>query len=156
MKRTAVFVSLLSLLAMFIVGALLAQEEAKPVSAKPEKPATEFREVPAMGFTGGGRVLSIQDGDTLKVEFRFIADIRLLDCWAPEIHGPTKEAGIRSREHLKKLAEGQPCIVHIPLTHENIGRATTLGRILGKVYVNGDDLSYEQVRKKMATKEKPE
>lgn len=141
---TAIFFGVVSL-------SLPAQPDGEPTGAET---IVEVVEVPAMGLTIPGKVLSVQDGDTLKVEFRFTANVRLIGAWAPEITGATKEAGIKSREHLKRIAEGQPCIVHIPLTSDNIGKATSMGRVLGKVMVNGDDLSYLQVRAKMATKKK--
>jgi endonuclease YncB( thermonuclease family) len=141
------------------VAIALAQPEVPPVEAETEPPPVPVEKqivmVPTVGLTTVGRVVSVQDGDTLKVEIKFVADIRLLDCWAPEIKGDERQKGFSSRDHLKKLAEGKNAVVHIPLTHENIGRATSMGRILGKVYINGDDLSYEQIRKGHATKDKP-
>lgn len=154
MKRIVILAAL-SFLALLGVSRLIAQPADADAKDKPEKTAERaFREVPVLGISVPGKVLSVHDGDTLKVECRVVMDIRLLDCWAPELKGESKEAGIRSREHLKRLADGKPCIVHVPWNAENIGKMTTLGRVLGKVYVNGDDLSYEQVRKKMATKTK--
>lgn len=99
-------------------------------------------------------VLSIHDGDTLKVECRFVMDIRLLDCWSPEITGDEKPLGLKAKANLQRLAEGKEGVVTIPLTSDNIGKATTLGRILGRVSIDGKDLSEQQVKAKFATKEK--
>lgn len=110
--------------------------------------------MPQLGVCVPCKILSVHDGDTLKVEVRFTADIRLLDCWAPEISGPQKEAGIRAKVNLQKLAEGQQGTVYVPLTSENIGKATSLSRVLGEVRVNGDSLSYLQVKGGFAGKTK--
>ena len=147
MKRAAVIVSLLSLLAMWAVGALLAQPESQP--------EPRIVEVPAMGISVPARVLSVHDGDTLKVEVKFVMDVRLLDCWSPELKGDERLKGFAARDNLKKLAEGKTGVLHVPLTSDNIGKATSMGRILGRVIINGDDLSYEQVKAKHATKTKP-
>jgi len=125
------------------------------------EPAREFREVPQLGITLPCKVLSVHDGDTLKVECRFTMDIRLLDCWAPELSGADRLAGFKSRDNLKAIAEGKTGIVSVPLTSDNIGKATSMSRVLGRVLINGDDVGYLQVQGGFATKtkeakEKPE
>ena len=37
------------------------------------------------------KVVSVQDGDTITVEFSFRANIRLKDCWAPETRTKDEE-----------------------------------------------------------------
>lgn len=98
-----------------------------------------------LGVTIPARVLSVHDGDTLKVECRVVMDVRLLDCWAPEITGATKESGIKSKLNLQRMAEGKSAVLHVPWNGE-IGKMTSLGRVLGKVIVNGKDMSAEQVQ----------
>lgn len=110
--------------------------------------------VPTPALTAPCKILSVRDGDTLKVRIQFEADIRLLDCWAPEITGSSKPEGMKSQANLQRMALGRDAILHIPLSHENIGRATSMGRILGRVYVDGKDLSAEQVKAGFATEEK--
>lgn len=131
-------------------GAMLNEFSAAPAFAdnRPDSIA------PSPALTAPCKVLSVHDGDTLKVRIQFEADIRLLDCWAPEITGESKPEGMKSQQHLQRLALGQNAIVHIPLNHENIGRATSMGRILGKVYVDGKDMSAEQVKAGFATETK--
>lgn len=103
-----------------------------------------------LGITIPARVLSVRDGDTLKVECRLIMDVRLLDCWAPEITGPEKESGIKSKLNLKQMAEGKSAVLFVPWNGE-IGKMTSLGRVLGRVIVNGKDMSAEQVQSGNAT-----
>ena len=40
---------------------------------------------PPLGLTAQCKVLDVYDGDTVTVEVRTIARVRLLDCWAPEV-----------------------------------------------------------------------
>lgn len=128
---------------------------AEPVDdLAPAEPEREFREVPQLGLALPCRVISVHDGDTLKVECRFTMDIRLLDCWAPELSGANRLAGFKSRDNLKTLAEGKTGIVSIPLNSDNIGKATSMSRVLGRVLINGDDMGYLQVKGGFATKTK--
>lgn len=139
----------------FIVGMFLGQpapdrDEAPP---KPEV-VVNMVHVPSVGLTMPCKILSVHDGDTLKVECKIVMDVRLLDCWAPELHGEDRLKGMKSRDNLKLIADGKSGIVYVPLTSDNIGKATSMSRILGRVYIGGDDLSYEQTRKGFATKTK--
>ena len=96
----------------------------------------------------------VHDGDTLSVSFDFAARIRLIDCWAPELK--TGEPGRSSKANLIKLtSKNQRCTVEIPL-HDDIGKSTSLGRVLGRVTVQGQDsdLSTQQVQGGFATRAK--
>ncbi|MCP9473344.1 MAG: hypothetical protein NNA30_11480 [Nitrospira sp.] len=120
---------------------------------------------PPLGVCLPGRVVEVHDGDTLTVEVRYLLKVRLVDCWAPELKRPVlrdgeavidrktgrtimedNPEGMRSRDHLRSLALGKPCAVAIPIG-EDIAKSLTFGRWLGRVIVNGDDLSYMQTRK---------
>jgi len=95
-------------------------------------------------------VTEVYDGDTLTVEFRLPARVRLLDCWAPELRD---NGGPASREHLRSLAEGKPALVTIDLQDvDRLDDVLTFGRILGRVSVDGRDVSLEQVQAGHATK----
>ena len=96
------------------------------------------------------------DGDTIAISTEFSAHIRLLDCWAPELK--SGEPGLASKRNLIRLtSKSQRCIVEVPL-HDDIGKCTSLGRILGRVYVEGQDadLSTLQVQGGFATRGKRE
>jgi endonuclease YncB( thermonuclease family) len=146
---------------VFIAGALflgvvslcLPAQDAPPMSVEAAAPPVEVA-VPAPSITAVAKVLSVRDGDTLKVRIQFECDVRLLGCWSPEITGAVKLEGMKARDNLQRLALGKTGIVHIPLTSENIGKATSMGRILGRVYVDGKDLSAEQVKAGFATESK--
>jgi endonuclease YncB( thermonuclease family) len=115
---------------------------------------------PAPGWTTRCTVVSVYDGDTVVVEIRKTMRVRLLDCWAPEIRGgaeQSKAAGLASREHLKGLAEEKDALLFVPTPSDNVGDATSLGRVLGQIWVEGDSVSLaeHQVRAGHATKERP-
>lgn len=99
-------------------------------------------------------VNDVTDGDTLRISADVSMAIRLLDCWAPELK--TGEPGIASKRNLIRLtSRNQRCIVEVPL-HDDIGKCTSLGRILGRVYIEGQtkDLSTLQVEGGFATRGK--
>lgn len=147
-----IIIAAMAIIAGFVLTlCIVCAQDEEPTAAEPDR---EFREVPQLGIALPCKVLSVHDGDTLKVEIKFTADIRLLDCWAPELSGAGRLAGFKSRDNLKSLAEGKSGIVSIPLTSDNIGKATSMSRVLGRVQINGDDLSYLQVKGGFATKTK--
>lgn len=88
-----------------------------------------------------GRVVSIQDGDTLTVLVsRQQIRVRLVEIDAPE----RKQAfGTRSRQSLAELCAGKDARV------ESKGE-DRYGRTLGRVICDGTDANAEQVRRGMA------
>ena len=98
----------------------------------------------------------VHDGDTVRVSADVSMAVRLLDCYAPELK--TGDPGLASKRNLIRLtSKSQRCIVEVPL-HDDIGKCTSLGRILGRVYVEGQDadLSTLQVQGGFATRGKRE
>jgi endonuclease YncB( thermonuclease family) len=89
-----------------------------------------------------GKVVKIQDGDTLTVltsdkqEHR----IRLAGIDAPERNQPF---GTRARQTLASLAFGKNVVVEF-------GKRDRYGRTIGKVLVNDRDINLEQVRHGLA------
>jgi endonuclease YncB( thermonuclease family) len=100
-------------------------------------------------------VLEITDGDTVRVECRIVANVRLLDCWAPERNQP---GGIEARDNLTRIACGLHGRLHIPMGDgvKNISELLTFGRVLGDVWLDGanESLSEMQVRAKHASTRK--
>lgn len=147
--------------------------ELPPVEAQPKSEEAPPVPLPTMGLIVPCKVLEVHDGDTVTVEFRCTMNIRLIDCWAPELTrqavdkngevilnkktgNPVTEAnpdGLRSKTSLLKMAKDRQGILTIPW-NQDIGKMTTMGRILGKLEINGTDMSYEQVRLGRATKTK--
>ena len=90
---------------------------------------------PMLGYTTRGRVVHVVDGDTLDVEIRKRVRVRLLKCWAPELHGSRRSAALAAREHLKQLCEGQLVTLHVPADEEGeLASRFTFGRVLGLLF----------------------
>ena len=126
-------------------------------------------ETPDPGWTTRGIISRVIDGDTVEVEITRKIVVRLRDCWAPEKRldpslpeidrEAAKLRGIAAAEHLRRIAEGHECTLHVP-THpadnetQDIGDSFSMGRAVGRVWINGTDLAELQVRKGYATREK--
>jgi len=87
-------------------------------------------------------VTEVVDGDTMTVELRIPMRVRLINCWAPEAR---KEGGSESKENLALLAEGRHGVVSVPLGEATrLDHVFTFGRVLGDVWIDGDDESVGQ------------
>lgn len=124
---------------------------------------------PQPGWTTVGEVVAVPDGDTVYVEIRRRVRVRLLDCWSAESRRDpriksdidreaAKLRGIAAKEHLTRAALGKRCTLTIPAhaddegdTTSDIGDVFSLSRALGRVWVNGQDLSELQVERGYAT-----
>ena len=124
-------------------------------------------ETPDPGWTTRGIISRVIDGDTVEVTIKRTLRVRLQHCWAPETRldpslppidrEAAKLRGIASAEHLRRIADGRECMLHIP-THladgetQDIGGSFSMGRAIGRVWINGTDLSELQVRSRFATR----
>ena len=95
-------------------------------------------------------VLRVYDGDTIRVDIDLgfgicLRDqpIRLLGIDAAEARGKTKEQSIPARERLEDLLQrsGWKCTIR---TRKNKERGK-FGRILGEIFVKGEERSLNQV-----------
>lgn len=104
-------------------------------------------EAPKPGVTHDCEIVSLTDGDTLVVKTTSIFSVRLLDCYAPEVHGAEKPEGLASKAHLEQLCKpGTKAVIQIPFSDRNkFSDISTLGRVLGRVWVNGVDVGRFQV-----------
>ena len=126
-------------------------------------------ETPDPGWTTRGIISRVIDGDTVEVTIKRTIRVRLQDCWAaekrldPSLPPIDREAaklrGIAAAEHLRRIAEGHECTLHVP-THpadgetQDIGDSFSMGRAVGRVWVDRQDLSELQVERGYATREK--
>ena len=110
---------------------------------------------PELGITARAVVNRIVDGDTLDLELRIPIRVRLMDCWAQERDSPE---GLQAMMHLQRMApDRSSVIVHIPTQRaHNLKDVFTFGRVLGRVWREGDDesLSEAMVASGYATREK--
>jgi len=115
---------------------------------------------PAPGLNAKAVVTHVVDGDTVDVELRIDARIRLLDCWAPETRTTDeaeKRRGLAAKANLESLCAGEACTVAIPFANaSSVADMLTLNRILGRIWMDGQgfDLSSQQVLAGHAASEK--
>ena len=127
---------------------------------------------PQPGWITVGKVVRVKDGDTVKVRITREIDVRLLGCWSAESRrdarikshidrDAAKLRGIAAKEHLTRVALGKRCVLMIPTqtdgdddTASDVGDVFSLSRALGRVWVDGQDLSELQVERGYATREK--
>jgi endonuclease YncB( thermonuclease family) len=102
---------------------------------------------PALGLTARAIVDRVIDGDTVDVHIVIPVRVRLLNCWAPEITGVDKIAGHEAKAAMEKLLPvGTMVHVNVPTQAvDALGGVMTFGRVLGEIYVVGDDESVSQL-----------
>lgn len=167
-----VVVGMLLLLAVAKVAQIEPSTTAVEHSAQHPGEAPEVAEAPAVvaippapSWTTPAKVIRVIDGDTLEMELRHTIRVRLLDCWAPESksdprlpesdRSAAKARGLAARQHLRDLCEGREVILHVPTDGSgDLSRIWTLGRVLGRVWVDGVEVSERQVEGGFATREK--
>lgn len=112
---------------------------------------------PPLGITARATVDRVIDGDTLDVHLMIPVRVRLLNCWAPELH--EANAGPAAKEALETIAPpGSALHLHVPTQQADaMIDVLTFGRVLGEAYLDGDDdsLSHHMVSLGYATREKP-
>lgn len=111
---------------------------------------------PQPGWVTRAKVVEVYDGDTVTVEIRKRIRVRLLNCWAPEIRTrdeAEKAKGIAARDHLKDLIDQKEVILSIP-ARRRIGDSFSFDRALGRIYLDGKDVSQLMVESGHATRDK--
>jgi endonuclease YncB( thermonuclease family) len=106
-----------------------------------------------------GIVTKIHDGDTISVSVTRNYNIRLLDCWAPEIVGKEKQLGLQSKAALESMLHiGDAVTIEIPT--KNNQPETSFDRTLAYILkdINGDgsveNISLEMVKRGHAKNKK--
>ena len=122
---------------VFVAAGLLAMAVAEDLSPPPRGISTE------------AVIEDWYDGDTATVTIKLQCEVRLLDCWAPEVKGPERPLGLQSRDHLRKMVpEGSTVRLFIPSTGR-LGDSLTFGRILGSMWIENEDGSFMNVSDQM-------
>jgi endonuclease YncB( thermonuclease family) len=131
---------------------------------------------PRAGFAIPCEVIEWHDGDTGTVRITFDVRVRLIDCWAPEINGRSLTAGEkllplierqliekkiaaekrRGMDSLKSVSQfapgGSKAVLEIPFDGaDRSDDLFTMGRLLGRVWIDGRDVSVMQVNAGHAT-----
>jgi len=106
-----------------------------------------FAAAPAKAITVECQIVRILDGDTIEVAVQQVYRVRLLDCWAPEAKGESKESGLASKEHLRQyIAMFRPHGVLSVPCGEDVGKSWSMGRVLGNVWLDGQEKSLSEIQ----------
>ena len=136
-------------LAVFAVSAFI------PAAASGPAVTSEASPVPGVCFAG--KIIDVHDGDTLTFSVTTTYQVRLLDCWAPELN---EAGGIESRDALTAAAKGREGKLMIPFNKTGrFGDEMSFERVLGRVWIEDGsrpvDLSKLQVETGRATLTRP-
>lgn len=155
MAIVASFCVLLACAMIFGDDALDQNGDIRPTSSTP------WPDKPDPGLSVKGKVVEVYDGDTLTVEVRWSVRVRLLDCWAAEVRSldaGEKRRGLAAKSYAQGLAQNKECTLWIPASEiKTLGDLTTMGRVLGHVWIDGDQtpLSRRIVDAGHATRARP-
>ena len=114
------------------------------------------RDIDDILFVYGIHVESVYDADTITVtvdagwSWKWEGQkVRLWGINAPEVRGPERPKGIRSRDYLRDLILDKECVMR-----SYLDRKGRYGRALGIIYVETDDgwlcVNKELVRRRLA------
>jgi len=102
------------------------------------------------------------DCDTITVKVEKTLKIRLDECWSPEVVKTKitgeKELGLKARQWLLNYLDNykdEEVTLFIPGSH-SFQDITTLGRVLGRIFIGDKDLSEEAVKAGYAFRTKQE
>lgn len=97
-------------------------------------------------------IVSVHDGDSVRVKASIEFPVRLLNCWAPELKAP---GGVASRDNLRALLPiGSTQLVTIPV-RDDMSQMLSLDRVLGDIITSEGRASELQVNSKFAERTKP-
>jgi len=114
------------------------------------------------------KVTRVLDGDTVEGVIEIKVQVRMRNCWAPELKprhkGRTEEslasekaAAKASRDHLQKMALNKDGYLVLSFDKtKHIGEMFSFGRLLGSVFIKGEagSLATRQVAAGHATEER--
>lgn len=116
------------------------------------QPPATLSGAPPLGLSAPCVIERVIDGDTLDCRVSFTVRVRLQDCWAPELRGDSKITGLASKRSLEQLAPaGNQAILFVPGGTLRLADMLTLNRVIGRVYIDGKELSAAQVAAGAAT-----
>lgn len=105
-------------------------------NGNPEWSGTPF------GLSLRAKVTRVIDGDTVVATLEIPVNVRLKDCWAPEMNS---EGGVESKKAMEDLALGKDVAVHVDTTKaNNLSDLFSFGRIVADITVTGDEKTVSQ------------
>ena len=124
---------------------------------------------PPKGITTAVKVVRVIDGDTVDVEITRTIRVRLLDCWAPETRTRDPEEKVKGYESKKYLHDLLKQVFYNDLAARKQKKVTlfipadeqgelkdnfTFSRVLGRLFVSGEDVSELMIEAGKATRTK--
>ena len=122
---------------------------------------------PPKGITTDVKVVRVIDGDTVDVSITRTIRVRLLDCYAPETRTKDSKEKVRGYESKKYLYDMLTQVFYNDRAARKQKQVTlfmpaddkgelkdnfTFSRVLGRLFVNGEDVSELMVEAGKATK----
>jgi endonuclease YncB( thermonuclease family) len=122
---------------------------------------------PPKGITTDVKVVRVVDGDTVDVSITRTVRVRLLDCWAPETRTKDpgeKVRGYESKKYLNNLLKQvfyndvaarkrKKITLFIPADEQGeLKENFSFSRVLGRLFVDGEDVSERMVEAGKALK----
>jgi endonuclease YncB( thermonuclease family) len=113
---------------------------------------------PLEGFTTKAEVVRVIDGDTVDLSITRYLRVRLQDCWAPETRTRDiveKQKGIAARSFLMTRLDGKEVTLFIPADNEGeLKDIFTFGRVIGRIFLEDQDISSLMIEAGHASKNK--
>ena len=124
---------------------------------------------PPKGIVTDAKVVNVVDGDTIDLKIEKTIRVRLKDCWCAETRTgdlEEKEKGLAAKHHIEDLLGkrvlyygrkkfNKDVVLFIPADEDGeIKDVFTFNRVLGYVFVVGEDVSERMVMDGHATKKK--
>jgi endonuclease YncB( thermonuclease family) len=97
---------------------------------------------PPLGWATNCEVTDVVDGDTVTVSITTHVRVRLTNCWAAELN--TQE-GKSAKRYIESLSIGKPAVLFVPHGRRQLGDSTTMGRVLGQIWLEGFDESLSEL-----------
>jgi endonuclease YncB( thermonuclease family) len=95
--------------------------------------------------------VEVTDGDTVVVQVRILASVRLKDCWAKEL----REGGQPAKNRLIELAKGKDATLCVDLSGtRRLGDVFTFGRVVGTLWIDDLNVNRQMVDEGLATETK--
>ena len=122
---------------------------------------------PPKGITTDVKLVKVVDGDTVDVEITRRVRVRLLDCYAPETRtrdSAEKVKGFESKKYLHNMLtevfyndlasrKKKKITLFIPADEQGeIKDNFTFNRVLGRLFINGEDVSERMIEAGKATR----
>jgi endonuclease YncB( thermonuclease family) len=97
---------------------------------------------PALGWATEGRIVAVHDGDTVTFEVVTRINVRLVDAWCPELD---TESGKSAKRYVDAYGKNRPAVLFVPHGKKQLGDSTTMSRVLGTIWVDGEKQSLNEL-----------